>query len=32
MAGAIIVAVIGLVFITLGFLMWKKEKITLLHS
>ena len=32
MAGAIIVAVIGLVFITLGFLMWKKENITLLHS
>lgn len=32
MAGAIIVAVMGLVFITLGFLMWKKEKITLLHS
>lgn len=26
MAGAIIVAVIGIVFITLGFLMRKKEK------
>ncbi len=32
MVGAIIVAVIGIVFITLGYLMWKKEKITLLHS
>ena len=32
MAGAIIVTVIGIVFITLGYLMWKKEKITLLHS
>ena len=32
MVGAIIVAVIGIVFITLGYLMWKKEKITLLHQ
>jgi hypothetical protein len=32
MVGAIIVAVIGIVFITFGYLMWKKEKITLLHS
>ena len=32
MVGAIIVAVIGIVFITLGYLMWKKQKITLLHS
>ena len=32
MVGAIIVAVIGIVFITLGYLLWKKEKITLLHS
>ena len=32
MVGAIIVAVIGIVFITLGYLIWKKEKITLLHS
>ena len=32
MVGTIIVAVIGIVFITLGYLMWKKEKITLLHS
>ena len=32
MVGAIIVAVIGIVFITLGYLMWKKEKITLLHK
>lgn len=32
MVGSIIVAVIGLVFIMLGYLIWKKEKITLLHS
>ena len=32
MVGVIIVAVIGIVFVTLGYLMWKKEKITLLHS
>ena len=32
MVGAIIVAVIGIVFVTLGYLMWKREKITLLHS
>ena len=32
MVGAIIVAVIGIVFVTLGYLMWKKGKITLLHS
>ena len=32
MVGAIIVAVIGIVFVTLGYLMWKKEIITLLHS
>ena len=32
MVGAIIAAVIGIVFITLDYLMWKKEKITLLHS
>lgn len=32
MVGAIIVAVIGIIFIILGYLMWKKEKITLLHS
>ena len=32
MVGSIIVAVIGIVFVTLGYLMWKNEKITLLHS
>lgn len=32
MVGAIIVAVIGIVFVILGYLMWKKEKIELLHS
>ena len=32
MVGAIIVAVVGIICITLGYLMWKKEKITLLHS
>lgn len=32
MIGSIIVAVIGIVFIILGYLIWKKEKITLLHS
>ena len=29
---AIGVGVLALVFIYLGYLMWKKEKITLLHS
>ena len=32
MVGSIIVAVIGIVFITLGYLIWKKDIITLLHS
>ncbi len=32
MVGAIIVGVIGIVFIILGYLIWKKGKITLLHS
>lgn len=32
MAGAIIVAIVGIVFLVLGCLMWKKEKISLLHS
>ena len=32
MVGSIIVAVIGIVFVALGYLMWKKEIITLLHS
>ena len=32
MVGSIIVAVIGIVFIVLGYLIWKKEKITLFHS
>lgn len=31
MVGVIIAAVIGIIFIALGYLMWKKEKITLLH-
>lgn len=32
MVGSIIVAVIGIIFVTLGCLIWKKELITLLHS
>ena len=32
MVEAIIIALIEIVFIMLGYLMWKKEKITLLHS
>ena len=32
MVEAIIVGMIGIVFIALCYLMWKKEKITLLHS
>ena len=31
MIGAIIVAVIGIIFIALGYLICKKEKVTLLH-
>lgn len=31
MVGVIIAAVIGIIFIALGYLMWKKEKITLFH-
>ena len=32
MIGTIIVSFIGIIFIILGYLMWKKEKISLLHS
>ena len=31
MFGAIIVGLIGIVFIILGYLLWKKERISLLH-
>ena len=30
--GTIIVCLIGIVFIVLGYLIWKKEKISLLHD
>lgn len=29
---AIVISILALVFVYLGFLIWKKEKITLLHS
>lgn len=29
---SIIVGIVGIVFVTLGYLIWKKEKITLLHD
>lgn len=32
MLGGLIVGIIGLIFIILGFLIWKKQKISLLHS
>lgn len=32
MVGAIVVGCIGLIFLVLGFLIWKKEKISLLHE
>ena len=32
MIGTIIVSLIGIICIILGYLMWKKEKISLLHS
>lgn len=32
MIGSIIVGVIGIVFVTLGYLIWKKERISLLHD
>lgn len=32
MIGSIIVGLIGIAFITLGYFIWKKEKITLLHD
>ena len=32
MMGAILVSLIGFICIILGYLMWKKEKISILHS
>ena len=32
MIGAIIVGLIGIVLVVLGYLLWKKERISLLHS
>ena len=32
MIGTIIISLIGIICIILGYLMWKKEKISLLHS
>ena len=32
MIGAVIVSLIGIVFVVLGFLIWKKERISLLHD
>ncbi len=32
MIGAIIVGVMGIVFIIFGYLLWKKERISLLHN
>ena len=32
MLGAIILGLVGLVFLILGYLIWKKEKISLLHD
>lgn len=32
MIGAIILGFIGIVFVTLGYLVWRKEKISLLHD
>lgn len=32
MIGAIIIGLIGFTFIVFGYLIWKKEKISLLHS
>lgn len=32
MIGAIIVGLIGIVFVVLGYLLWKKERISLLHD
>ena len=32
MVASIIVGIIGIVFVTLGYMIWKKEKITLLHD
>lgn len=32
MAGSILLGLIGIVFVAAGFLLWKKEKISLLHD
>lgn len=32
MAGAIITGIVGIMFVVIGCLIWKKEKITLLHD
>lgn len=32
MIGAMILGIIGIVFVVLGYLLWKKERISLLHS
>lgn len=32
MIGSIIVGLVGIVFVILGFFIWKKEKISLLHD
>ncbi|MGN0352050.1 MAG: DUF3784 domain-containing protein [Roseburia sp.] len=32
MIGAVIVGLIGIVFVVLGYLLWKKERISLLHE
>ena len=32
MIGSIITGIVGIVFIVLGFLIWKKEKMSLLHD
>lgn len=32
MIGSIIIGIVGIMFIVIGWLIWKKEKITLLHD
>ena len=32
MFGAIIVSLVGIIFVVLGYLLWKKERIELLHG
>ena len=32
MVGAIIVGIVGILCVVMGYLLWKKEKISLLHS